>query len=74
MKAFSKIRMISTGGYAPSQIVSNEELAQSIDTTDAWVQENLGIKQRHKSAEDEYSSDLAYRACAQALEEANIDK
>ncbi|MCC7429152.1 MAG: ketoacyl-ACP synthase III [Alphaproteobacteria bacterium] len=60
------------GAYLPARIVSNAELAERVETTDAWIQERTGIRQRHVAAEDEATSDLAVRAAEAALADAGI--
>lgn len=60
------------GSYLPSNIVTNDELAKKVDTSDEWIQERTGIKQRHVAAEGEYTSDLAIAAGRQALERAGL--
>ncbi|MBT5239842.1 MAG: ketoacyl-ACP synthase III [Rhodospirillaceae bacterium] len=62
----------SVGSYLPSNIVTNEELSKTVDTTDEWIQERTGIKQRHVAADGETTSDLAIAAGRQALERAGI--
>ncbi|MBT6962001.1 MAG: 3-oxoacyl-ACP synthase, partial [Rhodospirillaceae bacterium] len=52
----------SVGSYLPSNIVTNEELSKTVDTTDEWIQERTGIKQRHVAADGETTSDLAIAA------------
>lgn len=61
------------GGYLPKKIVTNLELAKTVDTSDEWIFQRTGIKQRHIAAEDEKTSDLAYKASIQALERAGIN-
>jgi 3-oxoacyl-[acyl-carrier-protein] synthase-3 len=66
------------GAYLPSRIVTNDELAQRVDTSDAWIVERTGIRQRHVAADGEMTSDLAIAAARQALAKAgesgeNID-
>lgn len=60
------------GSYLPANVVTNDDLAQKVDTTDEWIQERTGIKQRHIAAEGETTSDLAIAAGRQALERAEI--
>ncbi len=59
-----------TGGYLPARVVPNDELALRMDTSDAWIQERTGIRQRHIAAEGELTSDLAVHAARAALADA----
>ncbi len=61
------------GAYLPKRIVTNAELAKRIDTSDDWIVERTGIKQRHIAADDELTSDLGIAAARQALIRAGID-
>ncbi len=61
------------GGYLPERIVTNDELAKRVDTSDAWIQKRTGIRQRHVAADGEYTSDLALAAASQALTAAAVD-
>jgi 3-oxoacyl-[acyl-carrier-protein] synthase III len=65
-------RIVGTGGYLPSRVISNEELAQRVDTSDEWIRSRTGIRQRHIAADDEQTSDLARAASLQALAAAGI--
>ena len=58
---------IGTGGYLPTRIVTNAELAERVDTSDAWIVERTGIRVRHVAADDELTSDLAVAAARRAL-------
>ncbi|MFN4282658.1 MAG: beta-ketoacyl-ACP synthase III [Alphaproteobacteria bacterium] len=58
------------GSYLPSRVVTNDELAQRVDTSDEWIVERTGIRQRHVAAEGEATSDLAIAAARQALAKA----
>lgn len=60
------------GGYLPENIVKNDDLDKSLDTSDAWIQERTGIKQRHIAAEGQTTSDLGYEAALKALEHAGL--
>ena len=62
----------AVGAYLPARVVSNEELARQVDTTDQWIRERTGITQRHLAAEGELTSDLATAAARQALERAGL--
>ena len=68
---FSKI--IGTGGYLPAQVLTNDELAKRVDTSDEWIRTRTGIRQRHIAADDEQTSDLALAASRKALAAAGIE-
>lgn len=72
MLARPRARIIGTGGYAPQRIVTNLDLEQQIDTSDAWIVERTGIKQRHLARADETTSDMAAEACRRALDMAGL--
>ncbi len=61
------------GAYLPERIVTNEELAKRIDTSDEWIIKRTGIRQRHIAAEGELTSDLALAASKRALAAAGMD-
>lgn len=61
------------GAYLPERIVLNSEFEKTLDTSDAWIQERTGIKQRHFAADDQYTSDLAIAAGKEAIESAGIE-
>lgn len=61
------------GAYLPKRIVTNEDLARIVDTSDAWITERTGIKQRHIAQEGELTSDLGIAASKQALVRSGID-
>jgi 3-oxoacyl-[acyl-carrier-protein] synthase III len=60
------------GSYLPARIVSNAELAERVDTSDAWIVERTGIRARHIAADGELTSDLALAAAKAALKHAGI--
>jgi 3-oxoacyl-[acyl-carrier-protein] synthase-3 len=60
------------GSYLPERIITNDELSKTIDTSDEWIQQRVGIKQRHVAAEGEFTSDLAVHAARRALDNARI--
>ncbi|MEM6943015.1 MAG: beta-ketoacyl-ACP synthase III [Pseudomonadota bacterium] len=66
-------RAIGCGHYLPERVVTNEELAERIDTSDDWITTRTGIKQRHVAADGELTSDLAIRAAEAALGAAGMD-
>jgi 3-oxoacyl-[acyl-carrier-protein] synthase-3 len=55
------------GGYLPEKIVTNAELSETVDTSDEWIRERTGIRQRHRAAPDQPVSDLAVEAARKAL-------
>ena len=59
-----------TGSYLPEKVLTNDDLAQIVDTSDEWIRTRTGIARRHVAAEDETTSDLAARAAERALEAA----
>lgn len=65
-------RITGTGGYLPEKIVTNKDLEKIVDTTDQWIEERTGIKQRHIAADDEYTCDLAEKAARNALDMAGL--
>ncbi len=65
-------RIAGTGSYLPAQILTNDELAQRIDTSDAWIRARTGIGERRIAAPDEKTSDLALYAARSALAAAAI--
>jgi 3-oxoacyl-[acyl-carrier-protein] synthase-3 len=67
-----RARVIATGAYLPARVVTNDELAETVDTRDAWIVERTGIRQRHIAAEGELTSDLATAAARTALERAGL--
>ncbi|MCX7674068.1 MAG: ketoacyl-ACP synthase III [Thiobacillaceae bacterium] len=66
-------RVLGTGGHLPARITTNADLEKIVDTTDAWIVERTGIRQRHHVAEGELTSDLALKAAERALESAGIE-
>jgi 3-oxoacyl-[acyl-carrier-protein] synthase-3 len=59
------------GSYLPERILTNDELARRVDTSDEWIRRRTGIRERHIAAEGERTSDLAVRAARMALEVAD---
>ncbi len=65
-------RILGTGAYAPERVVTNHDLEKLVDTSDQWITERTGIKQRHIAREDETASDMAVVAARRALEMAGL--
>ena len=65
--------VIGVGASLPEKIVTNKELSKRVDTSDEWIFERTGIKQRHIAADDEYTSTFAIAAAKQALIRSHID-
>jgi 3-oxoacyl-[acyl-carrier-protein] synthase-3 len=63
---------LAVGAYLPKRIITNDELAKRIDTTDEWITQRTGIRQRHVAADGEFTSDLAVKAAEQALHSAGL--
>ncbi|WP_434113953.1 beta-ketoacyl-ACP synthase III [Methylocaldum sp. GT1TLB] len=66
-------RILGTGGYLPETILTNEQIAQTVDTSDAWIIERTGIRERRIAGKHETASSMAERAALQALESAEIE-
>ncbi|MCK5697990.1 MAG: ketoacyl-ACP synthase III [Gammaproteobacteria bacterium] len=66
-------RIVATGSYLPDKILTNKDLESIVDTTDQWITERTGIKQRHLAADNQSTCDLAEQAVRNAFESADID-
>jgi 3-oxoacyl-[acyl-carrier-protein] synthase-3 len=67
-----RARAVGCGHYLPARVVTNEELAARVETSDDWIRTRTGIRRRHIAAEGERTSDLAARAAEQALAAAGL--
>ena len=65
-------RIAGTGKYLPERILTNADLEKMVETTDEWIRSRTGIEYRHIAADDEATSDLAYKAGLAALENAGL--
>ena len=61
------------GSFLPARVLTNEQLAQTVDTSDEWIRERTGISQRYIAAEGQNTSDLGYGAALDALANAKMD-
>jgi len=61
------------GSYLPKKILSNDDLAKMVDTSDEWIRQRTGIKRRHIAAEGENTSDLGTEAAKNALKSAGME-
>ena len=67
MSSILRSVITGVGGYLPDEVVSNADLAKVVDTTDDWIVERTGIRQRYRAAPDQAVSDLAVEAAKKAL-------
>ncbi|MBN2654527.1 MAG: ketoacyl-ACP synthase III [Nitrospirae bacterium] len=65
-----KVKITATGSYSPEKILTNAELEKIVDTTDEWITDRTGIKERRIAAENQCASDLAHQAALSALNSA----
>ena len=65
--------VLGCGSYLPQRILTNAELATRIDTSDEWIVQRTGIRQRHIAADDEFTSHLGINAAKAALADAGLD-
>ena len=67
-----RAQIVGIGAYAPQRVLTNSELEKLIDTTDEWIVQRTGIRERHIVDDNEGPSDLALRAARQALDRAGV--
>ena len=65
-------RIAGTGSYLPERVITNDDLAKTIDTSDEWIAARTGIRQRHIAADGQTTSDLALEAAKRALDAAGM--
>jgi 3-oxoacyl-[acyl-carrier-protein] synthase-3 len=66
-------RIAGTGSYLPEKVLTNDDLAKLVDTSDEWIAARTGIRQRHIAAEGQTTGDLALEAARRALEAAGVE-
>ncbi len=69
----SYARITGTGAYLPEKVLTNADLERMVETSDAWIRERTGIRERHVAADGETTCDLAEAAARRALEAAGIE-
>lgn len=65
--------VLGCGSYLPARVVTNKELAESVATSDDWIVQRTGIRERHVAAQDELTSDMAIHAARAALASGHVD-
>ena len=65
--------VIGVGSYVPEKVLTNSDLEKMVDTTDEWITDRTGIKERRIAADNEATSDLAVIAAQKTIKNANID-
>lgn len=65
-------RIIGTGSYLPERVLTNDDLAKLVETSDEWIRERTGIRQRHMALEGQTTGDLAFEAAKRALDAAGV--
>lgn len=68
------VKIIGTGSYVPEKVYTNKYLESIVETNDEWIQNRLGIKERRIAADDQATSDLAWRAGDRAIKDAGLSK
>jgi 3-oxoacyl-[acyl-carrier-protein] synthase-3 len=65
--------VLGCGSYLPKRVLTNEELARTVDTSDEWITQRTGIRERHIAAPGEFTSHLGINAARAALTDADVD-
>jgi 3-oxoacyl-[acyl-carrier-protein] synthase-3 len=65
-------RIAGTGSHLPARVMTNDDLAKIVDTSDEWIATRTGIRQRHVASQEETTSELGYQAALRALEAAGV--
>ena len=71
--SWPRSRIKGTGSYVPARVVTNDDLAKLVDTSDEWIRKRVGIRERRYAAEGETSSDMAAEAARRALAAAQLN-
>lgn len=67
-----RAKITGTGAYAPERVLTNRDIERMVDTSDEWITERSGIKERRIAAPDQATSDIALKACERALDAAGV--
>ena len=65
-------RILGTGSYLPAKCMTNDDLAEIVDTSDEWIRERTGIRTRHIAADGELTSDIGVAAALKAIDMAGV--
>ena len=68
-----RAKIVGVGAYAPPRVLTNAELEKMVETSDEWIVQRTGIRERRIAADNEATSDLALRAAQQAMERAGVE-
>jgi 3-oxoacyl-[acyl-carrier-protein] synthase-3 len=66
-------RIAGTGSYLPERILTNADIEKIVDTSDEWIRDRTGIRERHIAADDETTGDMAFIAAQRAMEAAGVE-
>jgi len=69
----TRAQIVGIGAYAPKRILTNQDLEKMVDTSDEWIVQRTGIRERRIVDETEAASDLGFRAAQQAMERAGVE-
>lgn len=73
MAKIKSIKIVGCGNYFPEKILTNNDLAKMVDTSDEWIRARTGIRERRIARDDEAVSDMAVKAAKKALKQANLN-
>ncbi len=67
-----RARIVATGSYVPSRILTNQDLSTMVETSDEWISTRTGIKERRIAEKEEFTSDMGYQAAEKALSKSGV--
>ena len=73
-KPTQSVIITGTGSYTPAKVLTNDDMAKIVDTSDEWIRTRSGISERCFAAQDETTSDMAIAAAEKAIAAASIDR